>query len=73
VLSRTPLRTSQPFGHFRALSGHSHDAASETRAFMWLARPSSLRTMARREREVVEHSSPAVPEQAADADDLVEM
>jgi hypothetical protein len=40
---------------------------------MWLARPSSLRTMARREREVVEHSSPAVPEQAANADDLVEM
>ena len=42
------------------------------RASMRLARPSSLRTVARREREVVEHSSPAIPEQEANADDLVD-
>jgi hypothetical protein len=39
---------------------------------MRLARPSSLRIVARREREVVEHSSPAIPEEEAHADDLVD-
>jgi hypothetical protein len=42
------------------------------RASRWLARPSSLRTVARREGEVDEHSSPAVSEQAANADALVD-
>ena len=42
------------------------------RASMRLARPSSLRIVARREREVVEHSSPAIPEEEAHADDLVD-
>jgi hypothetical protein len=42
------------------------------RASGWSARPSSLRTMARREREVLERSSPRRPEHAANADDLVD-
>ena len=40
---------------------------------MRLARPSSLRIVAHREREVVEHSSPAVPEHVPNADDVVDM
>jgi hypothetical protein len=52
--------------------GHSHDATSEVQASGWSARPTSLRTMARREREVLERSSPRRPEQAANADDLVD-
>jgi hypothetical protein len=44
----------------------------EVQASGWSARPSSLRTMARREREVLERSSPRRPEQAANANNLVD-
>ena len=68
----TPLENLQPFGHPMLYRVTITTQRWKLQASMWLARPSSLRTLARREREVVEPSSLAVPEQAANADDLVD-